>query len=101
MATFHSVVKQIVLQNIDLSEREGQTLRQVYESEYGYNGITPQACQQYLMGLPSVCTIPFNNFEILELLKAAGFDKVTEKGRYGLIEKYWKEAGNQFYHLIK
>ena len=99
--SFIQVVKDIVIQNIDLSECEGQSLRDVYNAEYGYNGATPQACKDYLQGLPSVCTIPFENYKILELLEAEGFTKQTEKGRYGLIEKYWKEAGNQFYHLIK
>lgn len=103
--SFAQVIKEIVLSSIDTEEllRDGMyhTLRQVYDSEYGYNGVTPQACKDYLQALPSVCTIPFENHKILELLEAEGFTKPTEKGRYGLIEKYWKEAGNQFYHLIK
>lgn len=101
--SFAQVVKEIVVNSVDLDMEgyEGETLKSVYQAEYGYNGVTPQVCKDYLQGLPSVCTIPFNNFEILELLEAEGFTKKTEKGRYGLIDKYWKEAGNQFYHLIK
>lgn len=99
--SFIQVVKDVVIQNIDLSERDGESLREVYNAEYGYNGVTPQACKDYLQGLPSVCTIPFENYKILELLESEGFTKQTEKGRYELIDKYWKEAGNQFYHLIK
>lgn len=83
------------------NETDWCTVRQVYDSEYGYNGVSPQACKDYLQGLPSVCTIPFENHKILELLESEGFTKPTENGRYGLIEKYWKEAGNQFYKLIK
>lgn len=104
MASFQQVVKQIVIANVDLESYKDygyNTLREVYDAEYGYNGLKPQTCTDYLQGLPSVCTIPFNNFEILQLLEAAGFTKPTEKGRSGLIDKYWKEAGNQFYKLIK
>lgn len=103
MSKLQSVIKQIVLQNIDLGMEgyESLTLRQVYDSEYGYLGVTPQACKDYLQGLPTVCTIPFYNSEILGILEKNGITKVTEKGREGLIEQYWKEAGNQFYHLIK
>lgn len=103
--SFAQAVKEIVISSIDHDyltyEGMTSTLRQVYDSEYGYNGVTPQACKDYLQGLPSVCTIPFENYKILELMEAEGFTKPTEKGRYGLIEKYWKEAGNQFYKLIK
>lgn len=99
--SFAQAIKEIVISSIDMEGRGWNTLRQVYDSEYGYNGVTPQSCKDYLQGLPSVCTIPFENHKILELLEAEGFTKPTEKGRYGLIEKYWKEAGNQFYHLIK
>ena len=101
MNQMQKVLKQIIIANVDLSEREGKTLREVYDSEYGYNGLKPQVCQGYLMGLPSVCSIPFYNGEILELLEKAGITRKTEKGQSGLIDAYWKEAGNQFYHLIK
>ncbi len=99
--SFQEVVRSIVIKSVDLSEREGETLRQVYDSEHGYNGLSPKACKDYLQGLPSVCTIPFYNFEILKILEQNGITRATEKGRYGLIDKYWTEAGNQFYKLIK
>lgn len=104
MNQMQKVVKQIIIANVDLTDYEGSglnTLREVYDAEYGYNGLKPQTCTDYLQGLPSVCTIPFYNGEILELLEKAGITRQTEKGRSSLIDAYWKEAGNQFYHLIK
>ena len=104
MNKVQKAIKQIIIANVDLSAYEGtglDNLRQVYDAEFGYNGLTPQACTNYLQGLPSVCTIPFYNGEILEIMKEAGEERATEKGQDGLIAKYWKEAGNQFYHLIK
>ena len=77
------------------------SLPNVYQSEYGYNGTSPRACRDYLQGLPSVCTVPFYNGEILELLAAQGISRKTEDGQANLIDAYWLECGNQFYKLIK
>ena len=78
-----------------------RSLPNVYQSEYGYNGASPKACKDYLQGLPSVCTVPFYNGEILELLAAQGISRKTEDGQANLIDAYWLECGNQFYKLIK
>lgn len=78
------------------------TLRAVYHAEYGsFNGNTPKACKDYLQGLPSVCTVPFYNGEILDILATQGIARKTEQGNDNLIEDYWLECGNQFYKLIK
>lgn len=77
------------------------TLRSIYDVEYSYNGCNPKACMDYLGGLPSVCTIPFANSEILGLLASQGITSKTEDGQWGLIEKYWQECGKAFYNLIK
>ena len=102
MNKMQKLVRQIVISSIDLSEREGQTLAQVYAAEYGHHGKpTPERCRDYLQGLPSVCTVPFMNANILTILEAEGITKKTEKGQLGLIDLYWLEAGNQLWHLIK
>lgn len=103
MITLAKAVKNIVSQSVDYDflGNEVLTLKQVYEAEYGYNGVSAKACKNYLQGLPSVCTIPFNNHEILELLAEQGIERKTEGGQYRLIEQYWNEAGYQFYKLIK
>ncbi|MNR06663.1 hypothetical protein D3C85_1227440 [compost metagenome] len=103
MTSMSQVVKAVVLANIDhdyITECGG-TLEAVYNSEYGYNGLTSKACKDYLQGLPSVCTIPFSNFEILELLKAQGIERKTEKAKDTLIQKYWEQAGQEFYRMVK
>jgi hypothetical protein len=106
MTTLAQAVKVIVQNSID-QEFFGSlpytipALREVYQAEYGYNGTSPKACMDYLQGLPSVCTIPFYNAEILELLAAQGISRKTEDGQAALIEKYWQEAGYQFYMLVK
>jgi hypothetical protein len=78
------------------------TLQTVYMAEYGnWNGCTPKACASYLQGLPSVCTIPFYNSEILELLAAQGISRKSEAAQAKLIDDYWLTAGQCFYKLVK
>jgi hypothetical protein len=106
MTTISQVCKAIVTDAIDHDYLlECGSLSNVYRSEYGYNGVSPKACEQYLRGLPSVCEIPFYDWQILELLEEAGITVGVEEdciqGQYDLIEKYWQECGNQFYLLIK
>jgi uncharacterized membrane protein len=78
------------------------TVSAVYQSEYGYNGLSPVACKDYLQGLPSVCTVPFYNSGILELFAKHGITRKTDNGNCGLIEQYWVACGKALYaHIIK
>jgi len=108
MTTLAQAVKVIVQNSIDQDYLDecgtgAATLKSVYMAEYGnYNDISPKACMDYLQGLPSVCTIPFYNGEILELLAKAGVKVPKDDDKaYALVEKYWQEAGYQFYMLVK
>jgi len=103
MTTLAQAVKVIVQNSIDQDYLdECGSLQEIYQAEYGnYNGTSRKACMDYLQGLPSVCTIPFYNAEILELLAAHGISRKTEDSQAALIEKYWQQAGYQFYMLIK
>lgn len=78
------------------------TLQSIYMAEYGnWNGCSPKACKDYLQGLPTVCTIPFNNLEILDLLAAEGFTLTGESAQAKLIDDYWLTAGRCFHQLVK
>ena len=102
MTTLAQAVKVIVQNSIDQDYLdECGSLQEVYQAEYGYNGTSPKACMDYLQGLPSVCTIPFYNAEILELLAAQGISRKSEAAQSKLIDEYWQQAGYQFYMLIK
>lgn len=104
MNTLAKVCKQIVTDAIDhdyLMEC-GAVLSDVYMSEYGnWNGKTPRKCKDYLQGLPSVCTVPFWNNEILEILGKNGIEipEDAEKA-YDLVEAYWLECGKQFWLMV-
>lgn len=104
MNTLTQICKQTVTDAIDHDYLEGcGTLKEVFMSEYGAfrMNISPKECMDYLMGLTSVCTVPFANSEILELLAAEGISRKSEDGQANLIEKYWQECGNTFYSLVK
>lgn len=109
MTTIAQVVKTIVENSIDRdyiaecgSPTTGAaTLASIYEAEYGYNGKSPKACMDYLQGLPGVCTIPFYNSEILEILEDNGITRKSEQAKANLIDLYWQTAGQVFYKLIK
>ena len=101
MTTLAQACKAIVNAAVDL-DYDSYTVKHVYNSEYGnFNGTTPKACKSYLQGLPSVCTVPFYNGEILATLEAQGISRKTEAGNDKLIEAYWNECGYQFWKLVK
>ena len=103
MTTISQVCKAIVTDSIDHDYLlECGSLSNVYQSEYGYNGVSPKACKDYLQGLPSVCTVPFYNGEILEILKQHGIDvPQDEDSQSDMIDAYWLECGKQFWLIIK
>lgn len=101
MTTLLQACKEIVKNSIDHDYLECDSLDIVYACEYGYNGVNQLACTEYLRGLPSVCTVPFNNYDILQLLSAKGITRKTEQGQQKLIDDYWATCGYAFYQLIK
>lgn len=104
MTTLAQACKAIVTNAIcqDYLAECNQTIKEVYDAEfYKWNGKTPMACKEYLQGLPSVCTVPFYNGEILELLAAQGITRKSESAKDKLIEDYWNACGYQFYKLVK
>lgn len=99
------ICKQVVQDSIDQDYLENcGTLQEVFMSEYGAfrMNVSPKTCMDYLQGLPSVCTVPFYNGEIYELLSKAGVEIPEDDDKaYDLIEAYWVECGKAFYNLIK
>ena len=102
MTTINQICKAIVAGAIDQDYLlECGSLINVYRSEYGYNGVSPKACKDYLQGLPTVCTVPFYNGEILELLAAQGISRKSEAAKDKLIEEYWLACGYQFWKMVR
>ena len=88
MTTINDVAKKVVAAAIDMdyvTECGFTTVAQVYNAEYGWAGLSPVKCKDYLQGLPSVCEVPYWNNEVLELLEKEGITRKTESARYTLI----------------
>ena len=103
MTTILQACKQVVADSIDQDYlHEYGSLSDVYNSEYGkHNGLSTKACRDYLQGLPSVCTVPFYNGEILELLAKYGITRKSESAQAKLIDDYWLNCGHAFYMMVR
>lgn len=103
MTTILQACKQIVKDSIDLDYlQEYGSISTVYNNEYGnHNDLSTKACRDYLQGLPSVCTVPFYNGEILELLAKHGITRKSESAQVKLIDDYWLNCGHAFYMMVR
>lgn len=58
------------------------------------------ACQHWLQGLASVCTILFANGDIIKWAERVKGEPMTEKQKDRLLEEYWPRAAQALYVLI-
>jgi len=100
MTTLLQACKEIVKNSINYDGYEKGTIKDIYYVEYGHNGINQKACESYLRGLPSVCTVPFADYEILEVLKSKGVSRKGVNAQDRLIDDYWEACGYAFYKLL-
>lgn len=104
MTTISEVAKKVVADSINMEyvkECGHTTVAQVYNAEFGWRELTPQACKDYLQGLPSVCEVPFWNNEILEILAKNGITRKTDSAQSTLIDQYWVACGCELYKIVK
>jgi hypothetical protein len=52
---------------------------------------------EWLQGLPSVLTVPFMNYDILNNAKEAGFILDSEEQEDVFLSKYWKRLSEAFF----
>lgn len=55
--------------------------------------------KEWLQGLPSVLTVPFYNYEIIENARKAGFSLMTESKEEQFLDAYWSRLANAFFTL--
>jgi hypothetical protein len=98
--TFKQAVASLVSMN-DLAELgydSGDTLYTIYMKEYGdFSGLTQTAVTEWVKGLPSVLSFPFDNFDILQELSNLGHRSVYNNK----IEDYWLNVGYEAFKQIK
>ena len=64
------------------------TLAECIKSEKNTNKLTIEVVQDWLQGLPTACTIPFQNYRINQILESCG-------KRYFSIEDYWRFSASR------
>lgn len=98
------VANRIVAQSIDMNyvtDCGCTTVSAIYQSEFGYNGLSDKSCKDYLQGLPSVCTVPFYNNEIIALFENNGITRKLESAYASLIDQYWNACGKALHAHIR
>ena len=101
---FDKKVKLFILNSLDFSgydidpqttEEKIRTLEQVFMAEYGWQ--VPRlgravAIREWLLGLPSVISIPFTYYDIEQLLRSFGAIDATKTPRQveKLVDNYWQ-----------
>lgn len=106
--------KSIIIHSVDTSGHSLMgaleplvALKAIFLEEYGWHVANPrgkslpQICANYLQGLPSICTVPFRNYEILILLCKAGFSiSEDDDARHDAVDAYWEGMGAAMAELI-
>lgn len=80
-------------------------LAETFHSEYGFNlarvQMLEKVCTDYLQGLPSACTIPFENYEILQWLTAGTGAVISDDQEHEAIDAYWQAAGHTLARYVR
>ena len=111
----YNFYEQIIINSIDLDsydlDNDGyiydkiQTVYNIFKKEYLFPANlqrykTERKCfKEWLMGLPSVLTVPFYNYEILELGKKYGYNLHNESAEDDFLNNYWYLLAQSFFTL--
>lgn len=102
---YSKLAQQLIIDNIDTYGSYGlknatelekiKLLKNSFYSEYGWavNRMGLQnAIESWLRGLPSIITLPFANYEIIEIAKQWGSlpQNATEKQEDKILNNYWR-----------
>ena len=108
-STQYAFSKKIIFENIDLKgysvtantkKEKIEAVYNIFLSEYGHTLKTmckENAFSEWLQGLPSVITVPFYNYEILEMAKESGLLKTSDE--YNFLKFYWINLSISFFRL--
>ena len=80
-----------------------KTLYNIFKREYLHDNNKHQneifLFSEWLRGLPSALTVPFENYLILQNALANGYNLDSEEKENDFLEKYWLNLANAFYTL--
>lgn len=90
----------------ETEQQKKDFIKDSFWSEYGWNvnqaGLQ-KACQSYLQGLPSGCTLEFWNDKIIEILKTWGVVKPTmrQETQEKKVDEYWNRMAYELSKIVK
>ena len=102
-----TIIDSIDFEGYDLPKNQSdfdkiQNVYKTFLSEYGWSikriGEL-NSFKEWLQGLPSVLTVPFYNYAILENAKNAGFVLDTEDKEDTFLNLYWERLSKAFFNL--
>ncbi len=83
-----------------------QNAEVAFNQEYGWRadqlkGNNYQAFAEWLQGLPTACSIPFRNYDILRLAEATGHlqENPTDAQEQKILDNYWQFITAKFFYL--
>jgi len=110
--TYYTHFEIVVLQSLDLScyDIEPTSLKDafnkaydIFTNEYKHQNNKHindvKLFAEYLQGLPSICSVPFYNSEILNNALLNGFDVSTETKEDEYLSNYWVNLSKAFFTL--
>lgn len=111
--TYYTHFETIILKSLDLScyDIEPKDLHdafsqayKIFQSEYRHNNnkhvSDVNLFAEYLQGLPSVCSVPFYNYEILQSALLNGIDVSSESKEDEYLSNYWMNLSKAFFTLL-
>lgn len=90
----------------ETEQQKKDFIKETFWSEYGFNvkrvGLQ-KACQDYLMGLPSSCSVEYWNDEIIKMLKSWGVIKesMREETQHKKVDKYWIRLSSELSKIVR
>lgn len=111
--SMYTFFEKTIIDSIDLTDYNFESdalltnIKEVYnifKSEYGHEitrqGSEVKAFKEWLQGLPSVLSVPFMNYDILERAETYGTFKLTsteQEDKY--LKTYWMKLAEAFFTL--
>lgn len=89
----------------ETEQQKKDFIKETFWSEYGFQAKhlrLQKACQDYLMGLPSSCSVVYWNDEIIKMLKSWGVIKesMQEETQYKKVDEYWQRLGYELSKIV-
>ena len=90
----------------ETEQQKKEFIKETFWSEYGDNvkrvGLQ-KACEDYLKGLPSSCSVEYWNGEIINMLKSWGVIKETmrEETQYKKVDEYWIRLSSELSEIVR